>query len=92
MLFKSKIVLKFSNRNVKQVSNIFLSHICNAWFLRHHYLKRHMFGVMVLLKLTYNTQTNAKENYLTMEQIVVKTNIYHHENLLYELNCKERRM
>lgn len=51
-----------------------------------------MFGVMVLLKLTYNTQTNAKENYLTMEQIVVKTNIYHHENLLYELNCKERRM
>lgn len=23
-----------------------------------------MFGVMVLLKLTYNTQTNAKENYL----------------------------
>lgn len=30
-----------------------------------------MFGVMVLLKLTYNTQTNAKENYLNMEQIVV---------------------
>lgn len=51
-----------------------------------------MFGVMVLLKLTYNTQTNAKENYLTMEQIVVKTNIYHHEHLLYQLNCKERRM
>lgn len=51
-----------------------------------------MFGVMVLLKLTYNTQTSAKENYLNIEQIVVKANIYHHENLLYELNCKERRM
>lgn len=51
-----------------------------------------MFGVMVLLKLTYNTQTNAKENYLNMEQIVVETNIYYHKNLLYELNCKERRM
>lgn len=50
-----------------------------------------MFGVMVLLKLTYNTQTSAKENYLNIEQIV-KANIYHHENLLYELNCKERRM